>query len=169
MVELKSVIEFIESGQVTTFISELQNNLPTVSEKISEMGTKIAESIDGIWNLITGIQTMWDNLTNRGGHTLDDLEPGRHYGMAAGGPVRAGQIYQVNDDAGHRNEFFIPNTNGYILNGNQTDRIINNSSSQNFSGGINIYVNSYGMNVAEVAEELGMAVQNKLRMSGAML
>ena len=164
-----SVLELIESGQVTTFISNLQENLPHVSEKISEMGTKIAESIDGIWDLITGIQTLWDNLTNRGGHTLDDLEPGRRYGMAAGGPVKAGQIYQVNDDAGHRNEFFIPNTNGYILNGNQTERIINNSSSQNFSGGINVYVNSYGTNVAEVADELGQAIQNKLRMSGAML
>ena len=88
---------------------------------------------------------------------------------AFGGPVSAGHLYRVNDDAGRRSEWFVPSQNGYILNGNQTDRIVNNSSSQNFSGGIQIYVNSYGMNVAEVADELGAAFQQKIRMSGAML
>ena len=43
------------------------------------------------------------------------------------------------------------------------------NNSRNFSGGINIYVNSYGMNVAEVADELGAAMNRKLRMSGAIL
>ena len=88
---------------------------------------------------------------------------------ASGGPVSAGHLYRVNDDAGRRTEWFIPSQNGYILNGNQTDKIVNNNNSSNFSGGINIYVNSYGMNVAEVADELGAAFQNKIRMSGAML
>lgn len=165
----QAVLSFVDSGRVESFINDLQNNLPNVTTKISEMGQKISESIDGIWNLINAIETMWSNLTDRGGRTLETLEEGRHYGMASGGPVSAGRMYQVNDDAGRRTEWFIPAQNGYILNGNQTDRIVNNSNSQNFTGGINIYVSSYGMNVAEVADELGAAFQNRIRMSGAML
>lgn len=89
---------------------------------------------------------------------------------ANGGSVSAGYMYTVNDDAGHRPEIFVPSVNGYVLNGNQTDRIMNSvNNSRNFSGGIQIYVNSYGMNVAEVADELGAAFQQKIRMSGAML
>lgn len=89
---------------------------------------------------------------------------------ASGGAVHAGRMYRVNDDAGHRDEWFIPNTNGYILNGDQVDRIVNNyNNSSNFSGGINVYANSYGMDLATVSEELGYAIQQKLRMSGARL
>ena len=164
----ESVMNFINSGRVESFISDLQSNLPSVGDRISEMGSKIAESIDSIWNLINALETLWSNLTDRGGHTLDDLEEGRRYGMASGGAVEAGKMYRVNDDAGHRTEWFIPGQNGYILNGNQTDRIINNNNSRSV-GDVNIYVNSYGTNVAEVADELGAAMNNKLRMSGAIL
>lgn len=88
---------------------------------------------------------------------------------ASGGAVRAGQMYQVNDDAGRRKEYFIPAQDGYILNGNQVDRVINNTNNSRTVGDINIYVNSYGTNVAEVADELGAAFKNKMRMSGALL
>lgn len=119
-----------------------------------------------VWDFIKTVTnpSSWDN-------TGFDLSMG---GMphANGGIVRAGQLYQINDDAGHRIESFIPNVDGYILNGNQTDRIINNNNNnnyRNFSGSVNIYVNSYGTNVAEVADELGAAFENRLRISGAML
>lgn len=164
----ESVMEFINSGRVEAFISDLQSNLPSVGDRISEMGSKIADSIDSIWNLINALETLWSNLTDRGGHTLDDLEDGRSYGMASGGAVNAGQMYRVNDDAGRRTEYFIPNQDGYILNGNQTDRIINNNNSRSV-GEVNIFVQSYGMNVAEVADELGAAMNQKLRMSGAII
>ena len=105
----------------------------------------------------------------RRGHEIYLQENYGWVGEAEGGPVSAGRLYRVNDDAGRRTEWFIPGQNGYILNGNQTDRIVNNNNSRNFSGGINVYVNSYGMNVAEVADELGAAIQQRVRMSGAML
>ena len=164
----ESVLNFVSDGRVETFISDLQANLPTVGQKIQEMGGQISEAITHIWELIEAINTMWSNLTDRGGRTLETLEEGRHYGMASGGPVEAGRMYRVNDDAGHRTEWYIPNQDGYILNGNQTDRIVNNNNSRTV-GNVNIYVNSYGTNVAEVADELGAAMNRKLRMSGAII
>ena len=164
----ESVLNFVTDGRVETFLSELQANLPTVGQKLQEMGTKISESINQVWELINALNQLWSNLTDRGGRDIDNLEEGRRYGMASGGAVSAGHLYRVNDDAGHRTEWFIPGQDGYILNGNQTDRIVNNNNSRTV-GNVNIYVNSYGMNVAEVADELGAAMNRKLRMSGAIL
>ena len=173
-----AVSDFINSGRLETYIQWLTDNLPTLGTKISEVAGKISDTIDKAWSLVDALSNVWSAVSDRGGEDLDSwLAQGRPYGggggwifgKASGGPVRAGQMYRVNDDAGRRTEMFIPSQNGYILNGNQTDRIVNNSSSQNFSGGIQIYVNSYGMNVAEVADELGAAFQQKIRMSGAML
>lgn len=163
-----AVLNFVSDGRVETFISDLQANLPAVGQKIQEMGNQISEAITHIWELIEAINQMWSNLTNRGGQTLDTLPEGRHYGMASGGPVEAGKMYRVNDDAGRRTEWFVPNQDGYILNGNQTDRIVNNNNSRTV-GDVNVYVTSYGMDLAAVSDELGQAIQNKLRMSGALL
>ena len=90
---------------------------------------------------------------------------------ALGGPVSAGQLLRVNDDAGHRTEMFVPSVPGTILNGNQTDKIINNTNnnSQSFNGGINIYLTTTGVNASAIADEIGSEVQRRLRMSGAYL
>ena len=166
-----AVMNFISTGQLESYIQWLTDNLPNLGQRIMEVAGKVADIVNNIWNAIAAFnqwkETTRENITtgleNSGlFHNL----PGQS--QASGGPVSAGRMYQVNDDAGRRTEWFIPAQNGYILNGNQTDRIVNNSSSQNF-GSINIYVNSYGMSVAEVADELGTAFQNKLRMSGAMI
>lgn len=159
----KSVLDFVNDGRVESFIADLQANLPTVGEKIQEMGTKIADSIDKVWDLINALTNLWDNLSFKD-RNLEDLEPGRRYGMASGGPVSAGHLYRVNDDAGHRTEWFVPNQNGYILNGNQTDRIVNNNHTM---GNVNVYVTSYGTDAATIAEEIGQAVQQRLRMAGS--
>ena len=162
-----AVLNFINSGGVENFISDLQNNLPAVGVKIEELGIKISETINQIWELINAISTMWSNLTDRGGRDLETLEEGRRYGMASGGPVKAGRLYQVNDDAGHRLEYFMPGQDGYILNGNQTDRIINNDNSKSY-GNLIVNVNSYGADAASIAEEIGQAVQQRLRMAGSV-
>lgn len=167
-----AVIDFLDSGQLQSGINWVKEQLPTIAQKIGEIATKLADVISKIWDAITAFN-QWKETTK------SDIRTGlENSGLfknlpvvgsnASGGYVSAGQMYRVNDDAGRRTEMFIPSQNGYILNGNQTDRIVNNNS-RNFSGGINIYVNSYGMNVAEVADELGAAFNNKIRMSGAML
>ena len=161
-----------------------QENLDEVANKITtftsndELRAKVRGWADGI---ISAAKSAWDAITNsdsaRTAHEAQLSQSGSvgtWWGApsnAAGGHVSAGQLYQVNDDAGRRKEWFIPDQNGYILNGNQVDRMINsnNNNSRNFSGGIQIYVNSYGMDVNEVADELGAAFSNKIRMSGAML
>lgn len=174
-----AVSDFINSGRLETYIQWLTDNLPTLGTKISEVAGKISDTIDKAWSLVDALSNVWSAVSDRGGEDLDSwLAQGRPYGggggwignRASGGSVSAGHMYRVNDDAGRRTEWFIPSQNGYILNGNQTDRIMNSvNNSRNFSGGIQIYVNSYGMNVAEVADELGAAFQQKIRMSGAML
>ena len=91
-------------------------------------------------------------------------------GKAEGGPVSAGQLFRVNDDAGHRTEMFVPSVPGTILNGDQVDRIVNNSYTSDFNGGINIYINTNTNNidVDAVANEIGFAVQQRLRMKGTV-
>ena len=89
--------------------------------------------------------------------------------MAMGGRAYAHRPYLVGDDAQNRPELFIPDTNGTILNGDKTERILNSVNNSNNVGDVIIYVNSYGMDVAAVAEELGEAFQKKIRMSGAMI
>ena len=87
---------------------------------------------------------------------------------ASGGPAEAGRIYQVNDDAARRKEFFIPYTNGYILNGNDTERIINNNTNNSRTyGDTNVYINARGANAAEIADELGAAITQRRRMAGS--
>lgn len=94
--------------------------------------------------------------------------PGAEYAhRAAGGPALPGHIYQVNDDHGIRKEMFIPSVQGYILDGNQTQSIINNSTDNHSVGDVNVYVTSYGTNAAAIADEIGQEVNKRLRMSGA--
>lgn len=140
----------------------------------------LKEAVSDLWGFLTTFfsSEAWEKATtdpegNKWGFGKIGADWGNFGGMGGmphkdGGPVTAGYMYRVNDDAGHRPEIFIPNQDGYILNGNQTDRIINNNNSRNV-GDVNIYVNSYGMNVAEVADELGAAFSQRIRMSGAML
>ena len=157
--------------------------------KIAEFATVMANAwnlycqpvVDWIQEKISWVGGKFENIFGTDWETdsslSDQSTPDWMYGSgawsdpfrASGGAVKAGRLYRVNDDAGRRTEWFIPNQNGIILNGNQTDRITNNNNSSNFSGGINIYVNSYGTNVAEVADELGEAFYNKVRMIGAMI
>ena len=86
---------------------------------------------------------------------------------ASGGAVRAGQMYRVNDDAGRRMEMFVPNVDGYILNGNDTQRVINNSTNNSRTyGDLIVNVNSYGSDAASIADEIGAALNQKLRMAG---
>ena len=144
--------------------------LKSLAQRVGEIVSNIVNGVDYAGNAINS--GPWEEVKNKGGWTNMFNNTGYDFytgGMrASGGPVMAGHVYRVNDDAGHRPEWFIPSQNGYILNGNQTDRIVNNNNSRSV-GNVNIYVQSYGMNVAEVADELGAAFQNKLRMSGAML
>ena len=108
-------------------------------------------------------QTIINGITN--------FTTGLFRGRAGGGKGYANMPYLVGDDAQNRPEIFIPNTDGRFLNGDQTERILNNISNNNSRtfGDVNIYVNSYGTSVSEVADELGTAFLNRIRMSGATL
>lgn len=63
---------------------------------------------------------------------------------------------------------YVPENVSSVASGGVHNSTVNNNNSRS-TGDINIYVNSYGMNVEEVADELGAAFANKIRMSGAMI
>ena len=179
-----AVLEFVNDGRLEEWINWLKDNLPQLGEKISEVAGKFADIVGSIWNaidafkawkeetkenIVSGLENsgLFKNLPTRSNSNGATWTP-----RAVGGYAYANRPYLVGDDAQYRPEIYIPNTDGRFLNGDQTERILNNISnnnSRNFSGGINIYVNSYGMNVAEVADELGAAFNNRIRMSGATL
>ena len=173
-----AVSNLVSSGKLESYIQWLTANLPNLGTKISEVTGKIVDIIDKTWSFVDAVASLWTALSSedaaRSAHEAQlshSGSAGTWWGApsnATGGPVSAGRMYRVNDDAGRRNEIFVPSVDGYILNGNQADRIVNNNNSRNV-GDVNIYVNSYGMNVAEVADELGAAFSAKMRMSGAML
>ena len=171
-----AALEFLESGQLETGINWLKEQLPLVGDKISDIATKVADVITKVWDAIAAAEKFIEIFTNRGGENLDSwLAQGRQYGggggwignRASGGSVSAGGLYSINDDAGRRRELFIPSMDGYVLNGNATQSIINNN--QRTSGDLNVYVNSYGTDAASIADEIGAAVNQQLRLSGAML
>lgn len=56
-----------------------------------------------------------------------------------------------------------------MSSGRSASNVSNSVNNSRTVGDVNVYVNSYGMDLATVSEELGTAVQQKLRMSGAIL
>lgn len=172
------------------FVTQTTSMKDAVVQEVSKLGPEVQEGIDtGIANvnksswdnfwrgLKETAQNTWQfisNLLNPDTYTDPNAARNAHNaqlgipGYASGGLTEAGRMIRVNDDAGHRPELFVPSVPGYILNGNQTDRIVNNNNSRTV-GDVNVYVNSYGMDLATVSDELGYALQQKLRMSGATL
>lgn len=126
-------------------------------------------SILDVLNLITNPTGFLANMTLIKG--LTNFTTTKLFGRSGGGYGYTNTPYLVGDDAQNRPEIFIPNTDGRFLNGDQTERILNNISNNNSRtfGDVNIYVNSYGTSVSEVADELGTAFLNRIRMSGATL
>ena len=88
---------------------------------------------------------------------------------AKGGIEYPGRAYRINDDAGHRPEVFVPATTGIRLNGDQTERILNNVNNSRTVGDLYIQVYTQSNTMTGTGEELGEAVLKKLRMSGVML
>lgn len=142
------------------------NSAVSVIETVMD---KAKLSILDVINLVTNPTGFFANQTIVKG--ASNFIGGLFNGRAGGGYGYANMPYLVGDDAQNRPEIFVPNVDGRFLNGDQTERILNNISNNNSRniGDVNIYVQSYGMNVAEVADELGAAFQNKIRMSGAMI
>ena len=88
---------------------------------------------------------------------------------AGGGRVQKNVPYLVGDDAQHRPELFVPDMNGTIINGDQTERILNNVNNSRTVGDLYIQVYTQSNTMTGTGEELGEAVLKKLRMSGVML
>ena len=173
-----SVIEFINSGRTQEYIQWITNNLPNLGQKITEVAGKISDIVEKTWNFVDAVSNLWNALSNAdSARASHEAQLAANYGgiglnlpgRALGGSVSAGSLVRVNDDAGHRTEMFIPSVPGTILNGNQTDKIINNTNNSRTIGDVNIYMTSTGTNASAIADEIGAEVQRRLRMSGAYL
>ena len=168
-------------GQITTDANGAKTDLDIALQGMTSSTQTNIESQISTWDrLKQKVQEIMNFFDGPAGHALryflNPAEMGKdlltgNLGLgnlrASGGPAAAGHIYQVNDDAARRKELFIPYTNGYILNGNDTERVINNSTNNSRTYGDTIInVNSYGTNAAAIADEIGAAVNQRRRMAG---
>lgn len=150
-------------------------DLSPYDQHLAKMNQSAQENLNGIINAWESVKNtamdVWSGITNLFNGDLwensnFDLSGGTPH--AAGGPAKAGHLYQVNDDHGRRKEMFVPYVDGYILNGNDTQRVINNSTNNSRTyGDMHIYVNSYGTDAASIVDEIGAELNRRLRMSGA--
>lgn len=165
------------------YVSNTASMEDAVIQEIASLGPDTQSAIDSAVNSVS--LSSWDNFWRGVKKTASDVwdfiqtatSPSAWESSgfqitggvrASGGSVRAGQMYRVNDDNGRRIETFVPNVDGYILNGNDTQRVINNSTNNSKTyGDLNVYVNSYGTDAASIADEIGAALNQKLRMAGS--
>lgn len=140
-----------------------------ISESVSNVNTSAWDSLwRGIKQTASDVWDFINTVTNPDAWENSGFDLSGGIPHAAGGPARAGHLYQVNDDHGRRKEMFVPYVDGYILNGNDTQRVINNSTNNSRTyGDMHIYVNSYGTDAASIADEIGAELNRRLRMSGA--
>lgn len=175
--------------EIATFIGNVVTKVLELIPQVSELGSKFMEGVNQVesfrakirevlnlfdlseWDLIkyivnpNGVLSTGNSFVTKG--LIGGI--GNLFGKAQGGPVSAGQLLRVNDDAGHRTEMFVPSVPGTILNGNQVDKIINNTNNSRTVGDVNIYLTTTGVNASAIADEIGSEVQRRLRMSGAYL
>ena len=115
------------------------------------------ESTGASWKPYTSYKTKVEQL-------LDKLK-----GRSLGGRGYKGFPYLVGDDAQNRPEIFVPDSNGTFVNGDSTERVLNNINNSRSVGNVTIYVTSTALSVDDLANDLGEAMNRKLRMSGAIL
>ena len=155
---------------IQTAINEADNisltPLQSLASRVWEIVSNIVKGVDYAGNSVNDGPWQRNNFFFE---NLPHSSGGGSGSYASGGMVSAGQILRVNDDAGHRIEAFMPSMDGYILNGNQVDRIVNNNNSRNFSGGVTINAYCPGLTVAQVADELGAAFYDAIRIPGRSL
>ena len=172
-----TIKEMMDDGRMSAFVDHLIEVLPKIVEGVKgivdwiiKLAPKVAEVADSVLTITSN--SSWDNaMTASDGSKWDFGSNFANFGAphAMGGPVSAGQLLRVNDDAGHRTEMFIPSVPGHILNGDKTDRIINNTNNSRTVGDVNIYLTATGTNASAIADQIGEEVQRRLRMSGAYL
>lgn len=169
--------------EMNQFVSNTASMEDSVIQEISKLGPDSQSAID---SAVSSINTSsWDTFWRGVKQTASDVwsfiktatspSAWENSGFslsggarAAGGPVLPGRMYQVNDDHARRIEAFVPAVPGYILNGNDTQKVINNSTNNSRSfGDVNIYVSNYGGNIDQLADKLGQAVSQRRRIAGA--
>lgn len=172
-----TIAAMMDDGRMSAFVDHLIETLPKIVDGVKsivdwviKLAPKVAEVADNVLTITSN--SSWDNaMTASDGSKWDFGSNFANFGAphALGGPVSAGQLLRVNDDAGHRTEMFIPSVPGQILSGDKTDKIINNTNNSRTVGDVNIYLTATGTNASAIADQIGEEVQRRLRMSGAYL
>ena len=157
-------------------VADLADQFLQGKNQVEEFRAKVREVLDlfnlSEWDMLKYIVNPTGILSGGTGLVGKSLGSGLGkliFGRSQGGPASAGQLLRVNDDAGHRTEMFIPSVPGQILNGDKTDRIINNTNNSRTVGDVNIYLTATSSNASAIADQIGAEVYKRLRMSGAYL
>lgn len=142
--------------------------LQSIAARVGEIVRNIISDVDYAGNSINS--GPWEQQRNR-----QDGAPHSSGGGASwtprslGGRGYKGFPYLVGDDAQNRPEIFVPDSNGTFVNGDSTERVLNNINNSRSVGNVTIYVTSTALSVDDLANDLGEAMNRKLRMSGAIL
>lgn len=167
--------------QITTDASGAETDLDTALQGMTTSTQTNVESQITLWDrLIWKINEVSEFLNSPAGkmlkfiynptQALPELLAGELFSRrASGGPVSAGQMVRINDDAGHRTEAYIPAQDGYILSGDRVDKMINNTNNSRNFGDFIVNVYPQSSMTADVAEQIGATVYQRLRISGARL
>lgn len=156
-------------GWVDTF-----NNFKTAAQNaLNWVGSKVESIGKEGWKDALSWGGRETALSGEGYSNIDEFYT-KQNGMswtprAWGGRGYKGFPYIVGDDAQNRPEIFVPDSNGTFLNGDSTERVLNNINNSRSVGNVTIYVTSTALSVDDLANDLGEAMNRKLRMSGAIL
>ena len=169
-------------------MSEIETSVSDAKDSVSESASGIASGLQtGIneaanvdtsrlenrVNWITGLfETMksawrgvFSALNANGAGANGGYTPGTFYmGMASGGNVKAGIPYIVGERG---QELFIPRIDGRILNHQQTQQVLNQSSTDNSRNFGDIHIHVHGGNSSiEMAEDIAWELKRKMRYAG---
>ena len=157
-------------------VADLADQFLEGKNQVDQFRAKVREVLDlfnlSEWDMLKYIVNPTGILSGGTGLVSKSLGSGLGkliFGRSQGGPASAGQLLRVNDDAGHRTEMFVPSVPGMILNGDKTDKIINNTNNSRTVGDVNVYLTATSNNASAIADQIGAEVHKRLRMSGAYL
>lgn len=147
MENLQAVSDVVASGMEDSFAKFTQTGKLDFESMISSMLANLAKLVFQM----NVIQPLFGGGSSTGGGLFGSMLgsltgiPGR----ASGGPVSAGQIYQVNE--GRQTEMFVPNVNGMILSASSTQKALSGGGAISIAIG-DIIVEGAGGSPEEVAQ-----------------
>ena len=170
----------VAAGEIiVAIVGGIANGMMDVVDAGRDIVKNLWDGISGAWDwLVTKVKDLFGGLLDNVKGLLGISSPSKVFaGIGENLALGLGEGYEdamrsVAQDIQQISNEAIPTINAPLVDmfGNSYYDATNpRGTMNNFSGGINIYVDSHGMDVSEVADELGTAFYRKVRMTGAVL